>query len=61
MYTVNKAAVSWKLLELENLTMDPPSMIYQMCDWIKDSNIYIQSGIMLHNLQVYLNSNLNSL
>lgn len=56
----NKAAFSWKVLQLENLTMDPPFMIYQMCDWIKDLNFHLQNGVMLHNLQIYLNSNVNN-
>lgn len=60
-YTVNKAGISWKVLEIENLNRNPPFMIYWMCDGIKYLNVYLQNGIMLHNFQVYLSSNINNL
>lgn len=60
MYPVDKAGISWKVLEIESLNRNP-FMTYWMCEGIKDLNVYLQNEIMLHNLQVYLSSNIKNL
>lgn len=55
MYSVDKAGISWKILNRN------PFMTYWMCEGIKDLNVYLQNEIMLHNLQVYLSLNINNL
>lgn len=39
-------------LESENMMRNPVCMTYQMCDWVRDLNFYIQNGVVLHNLQI---------
>lgn len=39
-------------LESENMIRNPVFMTYQMCDWVRDLNFYIQNGVVLHNLQI---------
>lgn len=34
--------------------MNPVFTTYQTCDWVRDLNLYVQNGIILHDSQVYL-------